>query len=181
MENNIIIKEIKKSKVNKYNNLTRIGAFNLEKDCLERINDRFNCKCSIKTTHFPKIISCDETTFKFELTNCGICIKEYNKLVKANKYNEENKIIIINKEEQINCIMENLINSNVIHLDMTLNGKNLCITDEGILSIIDFDIAIIDDNISSDQIRKIYDQYNLQNKYWNNFKNKLVHIINSVA
>jgi len=41
---------------------------------------------------------------------------------------------------QIDCILNLLSKANITHLDLNDNGKNICINEDGHLSIIDFDI-----------------------------------------
>ena len=77
-----IIKVIKDKKINRWNGLTRIEAYNLEKECLTCINKHFECLCKIKHNHFPELIGFDDEKYQFILSNCGICIKEYNKFKK---------------------------------------------------------------------------------------------------
>jgi len=166
-----IIKVLKNDKINRWNGLTRNEAYNLEKECLICINNNFECLCKIKQNHFPKLIDFDDEKYQFVLSNCGICIKEYNKSKKKN-------IIIANKKEQVNCIIENLKKMNIIHLDMSTNGKNMCITEDGIISIIDFDIAIINNNSLSEQITKLYNQYTIKDNYYDNIRKKILKIVN---
>jgi len=62
--------------------LTRIEAYNLEKECLTIINEHFECICKIKHNHFPELIEFDDEKYQLLLSNCGICIKEYIRLKK---------------------------------------------------------------------------------------------------
>ena len=50
----------------------------------------------------------------------------------------------LNLDAQIACILANLDRSGIEHLDMVDNGKNLCLSDDGVLAVIDFDIACVD-------------------------------------
>ena len=168
-----IIKVIKDKKINRWNGLTRTEAYNLEKECLACIKNNFECLCKIKHNHFPELIEFDDEKYQFILSNCGISVKEYTKLKK-------NNIIITNKEEQVNCIVENLKKMNIIHLDMSPNGKNMCINEDGIISIIDFDIAIINNNILSEQIKKLYNQYTIKDNYYDNVRKKILKILNKI-
>ena len=57
-------------------------------------------------------------------------------LKKTNK-----RIFVKNLNQQIINIYKILKESNISHLDINENGKNICITNDGILSLIDFDIV----------------------------------------
>ena len=50
----------------------------------------------------------------------------------------------LNLDAQIACILDNLKRSGIEHLDMVGCGKNLCLSDDGVLAVIDFDIACFD-------------------------------------
>ena len=146
-----IIKITKKLKINKWNGLTRDQSFQLEKDCLTTLNNNFECKCTVKcNSHFPIIKELIEDECTFILSNCGPDIKNYN------KQNIE-KMNINNINEQIDCIVYNLEKNKIINFDLSPNGKNICVSKEGIISMIDFDMAVIDNNILSAQLQKYYD------------------------
>jgi hypothetical protein len=175
---------------NIHNGLSRIDSFNLEKKCLDRINSNFRCICGLKCSHFPKIIKQYPEKYKFLLSNCGYSLNNYNSLVNSKKIkpiiienskfyiSDKKKYIIVKKiEQQIDCIIYNLNKANVKHLDMTDCGKNLCINNNGIISLIDFDLAVIDNDYKSLQLKK-----RIQNEYGNNnynkvFKEKMINII----
>ena len=117
--------------------------------------------------HFPKIINMNESELKFTFSHCG---KSLDKL----KY----EIKILNYENQVDCILHNLIKNNIAHLDMTKNGKNLCITDDGILSLIDFDIARINNKYLSAKIEKRFKNYgNNYDDYITKFRQEILSIL----
>ena len=171
---NNIIKKTQNNKINPWNGLTRKEGFNLEKDCLILLNSNFKCLCDVKCEHFPKIISCDPGKYKFIFSNCGYSLEKYERLVKTKKIKP---IIIKNMEEQIECIIYNLKKSKIKHLDMHPSGKNVCINNKGIISVIDFDIASIDNNYKSKQIKDGAERYG---KYYIEFKKKLISIISKI-
>ena len=43
---------------------------------------------------------------------------------------------------------------------------------------IDFDIAIINNNSSSEQITKLYNQYTIKDNYYDNIRKKILKIVN---
>ena len=68
---------------------------------------------------------------------------------------------------QINCILHNLKKSKIVHLD--LYPKNVCINLYGDISLIDFDISMIDNKPLTDKIKNRYLNYS-DDKFMNNFK-----------
>ena len=58
---------------------------------------------------------------------------------------KQQKVIIDNESihNQIDCIMNILNKAQIVHLDLNDNGKNICINDDGHISIIDFDIMYL--------------------------------------
>lgn len=129
--------------------------------------------CGVRGSHFPKIITCNLEKYKFILTNCGYSLDKYELLVKTKKIKP---IIIKNVDEQIECIIYNLKKCKIQHLDMVYNGKNICINNKGIISLIDFDIASIDNNYKSEEIRNRANGYDINN-YYITLKKQLVDII----
>lgn len=166
-------KNTKRSNTASWNGLTNKEEFILEKTCLEKLNSNFRCLCKKKSNHFPKLISASNGVLK--LTNCGISLNKYKKYV---KYNEIDPIVIKNKEEQINCILHNLEKNKVKHLDMVTNGKNLCVSKTGVLSLIDFNIASINNEYTTDKIKNRLSLYGKENSKYNIFmKNRIMKTI----
>ena len=179
-----IIKITKGWKVSPYTGLTRKEGFDLENDCLTILNSDFKCLCDVKCSHFPKIISCNQNEYKFIFSNCGYSIDKYELLIKTNKIKP---ITIKNMEEQIECIIYNLKKCKIKHLDMCPSGKNLCINEKGILSIIDFDIATINNKYKLEKQTDIInaDEKDIENafetdSYYIDLKKQLTSIISRV-
>ena len=61
---------------------------------------------------------------------------------------------------------------------MCLSGKNICINKNGIISLIDFDIAIIN-NYKSKKIKQIYKSHYPEN-YYIIFKKEMMNIISNI-
>ena len=128
-----------------YSGLSKYDSYKIEKRCLERLKENYECICKKKSSHFPTIIDYDDKKKIIKMTHLGESLEN----ICSNKFKNKN----INFDEQINCIDYNLKKAKVNHLDMHICGKNIVISKEGILGIIDFDLATIDDR--NDEISKI--------------------------
>ena len=160
-------------KINIWSGLTNEEQYVLEKTCLKKLNSNFKCLCSDKCNHFPFIISDSNGTLK--LSNCGVSLNYYRNFVK-NK--EIDSITIKNVEQQINCILNNLEKNNIKHLDMCLDGKNLCVSKKGVLSLIDFNIASIDDKYTTDKIKNRLQNYGKDRDSYNKYmKSRIIRTI----
>ena len=174
LEKNIRKKtKLTSKRISKWSGLTNKEQYILEKTCLEKLNNNFRCLCKNKCRHFPKIISASGGVLK--LTNCGVSLNNYKNYVKNN---EIDPIVIKNKEEQVKCILHNLEKNKVKHLDMVINGKNLCVSETGVLSLIDFNIASINNEYKTDQIKNRLNAYGIENSKYNVvMKNKIMKTI----
>jgi hypothetical protein len=136
--------------------LSQKQAYQLEKEILLLLEKNFKCVCGQNTYHFPKIVSSLDTKYRLKLTNCGHSLDKIRE-----------KIKISNKNEQIKCIVTNLKKSNIQHLDMVLSGKNICLNTNGILSVIDFDIASIKEDFLSTELKDRFEIFtNQKTKEW---------------
>jgi tRNA A-37 threonylcarbamoyl transferase component Bud32 len=96
---------------------------------LQKLPIGYKCICSHNAYHFPKLIYfTDKTIFT---RYCGETFKEHPGL----------KVSKEDCSEQIRCISENLRRAGVFHLDIL--PKNICYLPNGVLSLIDFDMAYI--------------------------------------
>jgi len=164
--NNYIIK--KKNNYGIYfHGLSKYHSFLLEYNCLNKLNKNYECICRDKVNHFPKIINVYLPHYKFMLTRCG---RSLNKLKK--------RVIITNLDEQLNCIIHNLYKNNIKHLDMTSDGKNMCIDENGTIAIIDFDISSINNKYASNKIYKRFTRrYGTNKNYYKKFREKMFNIL----
>ena len=121
--------------------IDRKTRYNLETECLLRLQKNNECICKKKCNHFPRIISSNAKKFQFTMTHMGISLDKLHK--KDFNLNEQEM------EEQIKCIFYQLEKSNIKHLDA--HYKNYCLKDK-VLAQIDFDIAMIDNRWYSTQI-----------------------------
>ena len=155
-----ISKDIKKS-----SNLERGQSHRLEKKCLNLLKKNYICRCSIHRVHFPIVIESSPTQHKLVLSNQGKSI--YDIVKNGLKV----KPVAIN--EQVNCIVDNLMRCNIRHLDMNINGKNVCINSRGTISVIDFDVAVIGSDFKSTTLK---DRCTQRGDY-NQFKQALIKTI----
>lgn len=157
---------IKKIFTNHNSSSKRLYFFNNEKKCLEKLNKNYNCICRCKRNHFPKIINNDKKNKSMVLTHQGISLDKIDFFI----YNKNDMI------SQIDCIIDNLKKNNIIHLD--IKSDNICLDNNGVLSLIDFDISIIDNKmIKIKKFRKKFKKkYNYEN-YYELIKKELLIII----
>ena len=60
-----------------------------------------------------------------------------------------------------------------------INAKNICVNKKGIISLIDFDIAVIDNNYKSEEIKERADDYD-EEGYDVLFKRQIINIISKI-
>ena len=140
-----VVKKTNNSKPPCVLDLTRRDRYNIEKNCLLKLQKNFQCYCTIpKNSHFPIIRKTIKKECLFVLSDCGYSLDRYQWLVAHQKI----KPYYVTKKdfmEQISCIYQNLVKNNILHLDIASSvGKNLCLnTPTGVISLIDFDLASI--------------------------------------
>lgn len=84
---------------------------------------------------------------------------------------------IENSLEQIDCILHNLKKCDILHLDVF--SKNICISESGVISLIDYDIAVVDDNNLRKDIETFYYKRQGGNKYaiYDTIRQRLIDIL----
>ena len=163
------------------NGLTIKEYYRLERRCLRLLNKNYECICKIKKEHFPKIIKYNSKEYELELTHKGINVK---RLILRKR-----KMKISDASEQINCILYNLKKNKIRHLDIHDSGKNVCIDSAGTISLIDFDLAAIDENYLSLILKNRLSKYGYNGRkssasydtYLHVAKRKLKNIIKQVT
>jgi len=139
-----------------YSGLTRELSFEIENICLNKLAESYNCVCGFgqENLHFPVIVDSDKEELKITMNNCG------EDLSKSSVRKD-----VPSPLSQISCIIDNLENANVFHLDFNINGKNLCFLKEtDTLVLIDFDVSVIKDENGeiypkNDLIENIFKNY----------------------
>lgn len=123
-------------KINIYNGYTPYQCQEREIKALTIINEIIKNKecnsCINYKDHFPQLLEVKKNKYIIT-THQGI---DLQMLKRTNK-----RIFVKNLNQQIINIYKILKESNISHLDINENGKNICITNDGILSLIDFDIV----------------------------------------
>jgi len=128
-----------RNKFSPHNGKTAYQNFILELDCLGRINEVMSNNNEYE--HFPILLGYDSKALTIRMSNRGRSIKDLRE-----------PILVEGLHRQVNNIHRILTEARVIHLDCTGNGKNLLINKSGILSLIDFDIAVANANPFSHKI-----------------------------
>jgi hypothetical protein len=117
--------------INPYSGYSPSKAQKREMMALTLLNSycqKYPCSCG---PHFPKLINYKKNKY-ITLSNQGIDIKQLKHTTHI--------IEISNLEQQTRCIYDTLNNCQLSHLDLNNNGKNVCVSRNGIISLIDFDI-----------------------------------------
>lgn len=136
----------------------------LEKRILREL-DEYKHVCDDGLQHFPKLLSYDDESRKLSISYVGQAVLNQNK----RQFNEHKSFCIENLNEQAliqqaHCVVETLAEARVRHLDLLCKPyayRNVVIDQKGTLSLIDFDMASIDD--SSSETLKKHSVKNLKN------------------
>lgn len=163
----------KKIPINPYSGYPNTISQKREIMALQLLNSYCNKYPSPYGSHFPKLLDYKKNIY-INLSNQGLDLKT----LKKTKY----KILLPNFNEQIKIIYNILIKCGIYHLDLNNNGKNICISRNGIISLIDFDIIhfVHIDNIKTltpQMIKRIYVFDYCQS--YEKFYEKMFKIINS--
>lgn len=113
-----------------FSGLTSYQSFILELECLVRLNKLTD---ENGRSPFPKLYSFDVEKREIESSHVGHSLSCLNYSVDVRCFGE-----------QIASIVALLKKAGVIHLDNHPSGKNVCVSDEGRIYLIDFDLAAID-------------------------------------
>lgn len=131
------IKKIKHEN-NGWSGYNKKQAFDIEVECYIRLSNK---------QHFPKLISVNESEYSLETEYCG----ESLDFLKKRNFDLLN--LIDDVDYQLSNIWDTLNDCNIKHLDVQL--KNFTLKD-GILYLIDYDIAVLDDNLLTPQIKSLF-------------------------
>lgn len=102
---------------------------------LARVANNYKCTCSRDAFHFPKVLAQQECFFgMFSVIRMSDCGKTVASL--GGKYTRPNDC-----GEQIACIKRTLRRAGVYHMDP--HASNVCVDQNGVLSLIDFDMVYL--------------------------------------
>ena len=128
--------------LNIYSGYTYIQGLHREILCMKLLYNTFlthGCTCGRNKPHFPIMLNnkIGSNSGYITMTHQGMDIQKMRQ--------KQQKVIIDNESihNQIDCIMNILNKAQIVHLDLNDNGKNICINDDGHISIIDFDIMYL--------------------------------------
>ena len=169
------IKDYNKIKNKNYHNLTYRQAYDLELECYLRISGKKN---------FPNLLDYDSKKMIFVLEDAGTDLRSYLKKRKRflkGSITDFKKIDfkIENLNDQVDNIIETLRSNNISHLDCFKLGKNICYKN-GNITLIDFNVAVLDENPLTNSLSNLYNSYILNGSYnWLNmyFKKGLKKLI----
>lgn len=116
--------------------LTARQAFHLEALCLSRLAERAGDAAG----HFPRIIAVDAQGCRLTMTDQGCSLDRLDPAF----LRRIAPSLAQDGDAQLVRIVRAMEDAAVVHLDSLLEGVNLTVDEDGVLSLIDFDIATID-------------------------------------
>jgi tRNA A-37 threonylcarbamoyl transferase component Bud32 len=146
---------------NKWTFYTQEQAFWTEIACLSRLKSKKN---------FPVLHSYDPKNYLITMDNRGYPVRYHVK--------HQIKVSIPDVELQIDNIVHSLERNNIVYLDMHPSGKNVCV-DNGIISLIDFDYAVVDGNLFNENVKQLY-EYWMENVGYTGLKILLREIVDQI-
>lgn len=178
-------KIVKKNLINHLNNYSGFPyLIGLQREilCIKLLYNAYlnhGCTCGLNHHHFPILINykISNNGGFIKMTNQGIDIQQL--LKKPKKHRRLNNLNNESIHKQIDCILNILNKANIVHLDLNNNGKNICINENGLISLIDFDIMHIKDYDNNSTLTPL--MYNRINRFaYTDFKEKIYNIINKL-
>jgi hypothetical protein len=151
----IYIKNYNKIQGKHYHGQTYKQAFDLELECYLRINGSEN---------FPKLLDYDQKNLILKLEDAGIELRPY--ILERKQLGYMSKRVVFDNCN-INNQLENIFNilkkNNITHLDC-YKGQNIFIKQDKI-KLIDFNIAILDETPSTNELSQLYQNFNNNGGY----------------
>jgi len=119
---------------NRWVGMTAGQRLYIESWCLKRLNT--SCSKAVASAHFPKLYRVSSESNAIEMSHCGTSLDQI--------YQGSPSIVVDNSAVQIEEIVRLMEEAGVRHLDLRPDGKNLCVSHDGRLTLIDFDVAILE-------------------------------------
>ena len=129
-------------------NTTNLQRLSLEKECLQLLEKNYKCNCEQNIQHFPRLIKHINKN-EVKITNQG---QSLNLITE--------KINVLDCQTQFNCISYNLQKCKIKYLDP--KWTNICINEQGHISIIDFEIVVINNKPISDELDILNKKYSYE-------------------
>lgn len=136
--------------------LTARQAFVLEARCLMRLQT-----LSGAARHFPAPVAFAPDDPSITLSHVGWSLDSAEARALARRL----RLPVQGYFEQIDSIVEGLERASVVHLDLLQNARNVLLAEDGRLSLVDFDIAVIDDQPFSAEIQRRHDEWNAGGRF----------------
>lgn len=125
-------------------------AMHLEHMCLDRLSTT-TCSCGVHEDHFPSVIQYNYDNRQLAVKNVGGNIFDHHTSL--------TKIPLFSL--QIKCICDSLKRCGIQHLD--LNKTNICVSDNGTIGLIDFELCVVDQQPLTDELSELYQQHKSDN------------------
>lgn len=120
---------------NRWAGLDERQAAYLEAESLRRLEDGGSSRINSGHYPFPRLLSVSEADPSVVMSSCGRSLDMLDA--------EAGKLQVPEHKQQIAYIVDRLVHTGVMHLDLRPDGKNLCVDAHGNLSLIDFDIVAL--------------------------------------
>lgn len=150
------------------NGLTAWQACHLEALCLTRLQE----EGGEAAAHFPAVVEMDSRRHRIVLTHQGLSLDRVARTDRASVAAQ----IRDSFREQLAVIVNAMKRARVVHLDMRPTGHNITVDDDGRLSLIDFDTALIDDSPFSAEIARRHAEWLNGGRYGRTL-NQLIHVV----
>lgn len=121
---------------NRWGGVDAEQAYFLETESLRRLALLKQERGDKNSSPFPKLLSASNEDLSITISDCGISL---DALAIG-----EVPAQIPDHKAQVDYIVDCLLEAGVLHLDLRPDGKNLCVDEQGRLSLIDFDIVALD-------------------------------------
>ena len=122
---------------NRWVGMTAGQRLYIESWCLKRLNTSFSKEAA--SSHFPELYEVSSGSNFIEMSHCGTSLDQISQSGPS--------IIVNNPTAQIEEIVRLLGEAGVFHLDLRPDGKNLCVSLDGHLTLIDFDAAVLEGEV----------------------------------
>ena len=129
---------------------------------LQILKSNYRCICGRNAYHFPEIIQGDQNKKLVQLKFCGENL-------------QHPYLPPTDTAEQVQCIHYNLTKSKIFHMD--ISKKNICIDNDGVIFLIDFDMCVFQnepDPTQSDKINRNYTIKMIHQYIQRNNENELI-------